>query len=311
MSLQTPVLFCLFNRPDLARRVFASIAAMQPRHLLISCDGPRSGYPSDQNLVARSRAIVDAVDWPCDVETFFPDTNQGCRRQMSAAITWAFEQHEKIIILEDDCLPDPTFFSYCQQLLDRYASNRQVMMISGDNFQERLRSRSGPDYYFSGYTHIWGWASWRRAWKQFDLSMASWSHGTGRPVLENYCCHEAEQMYWASIFDRQKRGEIDTWDYSWQWSVWQQRGLVVLPERNLVTNIGFRADGTHTTDDGHWLAEKPAESMPSLVHPQVIQRNRQADARTWSRVFAPPPLERRVSRPRPLFFRRLFGSRVA
>ena len=161
MPLETPILFCVFNRPDLTARVWRVIAEQRPRHLLVACDGPRPGHAVDQKLVQRTRQICQQVDWPCDLVTFFREGNHGCRQQMADAISWAFQLHERVIILEDDCLPDPSFFPYCETLLDRYAVEQRIMMISGDNFQPIPRGRDS--YFFSGYSHIWGWASWRRA----------------------------------------------------------------------------------------------------------------------------------------------------
>lgn len=310
MDLQTPILFCLFNRPDLTRRVFASIAAQRPRHLLVSCDGPRSNHPDDLDLVEQSRKVVEAVDWPCQVQTLYSDVNLGCRQQMARAITWAFTQHEQVIILEDDCLPDPTFYNYCEQLLDRYSDNDQVMMISGDNFQRARRSAPESSYFFSGYAHIWGWATWRRAWNHFEMKMSSWSRDEHVDTVARYCCNDDERNFWAGVFERQQAGEIDTWNFSWQWACWKQSGLAVLPRHNLVTKIGFRADGTHAVDSEHWLANCPVRPIETLVHPDTISRDWFADSNTWHQIFAPPAI---ITPPRrqPSFLQKMFGRRAA
>ncbi len=310
MGLQTPILFCLFNRPDLTRRVFASIAAQRPSHLLVSCDGPRPNHLNDRTLIEQSRAVIDAIDWPCEVQTLYADVNVGCRKQMARAISWAFTHHEQVIILEDDCLPDPTFYNYCQLLLDRYAQTDQVMMISGDNFQDPQRRSAQASYYFSGYSHIWGWATWRRAWQHFELEMSSWSLDAHASTLARYCCNDDERHYWGGVFGRQQAGEIDTWDYSWQWTCWHQQGLVILPQNNLVTNIGFRGDGTHTLDSGHWLANSPVRPIDALVHPETISRDWLADSNTWHQVFAPPATLSFPGRQRS-FLQKLFGRRAA
>ena len=242
LSLQTPILFCVFNRPDLTRQVFDRIAQQRPQRLLLACDGPRQESPTDQRLVNEVREIVTAVDWPCQVQTYFADQNRGCRQQMANAISWGFEQAERLIILEDDCLPDPSFFGYCESLLERYAGDPQVMMISGDNFQPAATTPNS--YYFSAYSHIWGWASWRRAWQHYDLAMSDWpehrANGDAAEILGPFCTDENETAYWRGVFDRQHAGQIDTWDYSWAYSCWANGGLTILPESNLVSNIGFR-----------------------------------------------------------------------
>lgn len=286
MSLKTPVLFCIFNRPDLTRRVFREIARQRPRQLLIACDGPRSTHPQDLRLVAEARQVCELIDWPCSVSTFFHDQNRGCRQQMAEAITWGFETCERLIILEDDCLPDPTFFQFCESLLERFATDERVMSISGNNFQ--AGPRSAASYYFSKYPHIWGWASWRRAWQHYDLEMRDWQKYRGTDLIKQFSFDEHEERYWTDIFDKQSAGEIDTWDYSWTFNCWQKAGLAVLPETNLVTNIGFRDDATHTTETGHHLDGIPSEPIPQVIHPPVVAQDKGADDYTWKTIFCPP-----------------------
>jgi hypothetical protein len=289
MALNTPVLFCIFNRPDLTRRVWNAIARQRPRQLLVAADGPRPEYPADGDLVQQCRDICRGIDWPCQVETFFRESNRGCRRQMAEAIGWAFAQHERLIILEDDCLPDDSFFRFCEILLARFASDERVMMISGDNFQPAPR---GPfSYYFSRYSHIWGWASWRRAWQHFDLPMRTWPAFREAGRLREVGCDDEETRYWTGIFDRQHAGQINTWDYSWAYACWQRRGLTVLPQTNLVSNIGFRADGTHTRDPASEWANREVVPLRKMVHPAVISADLVADEYTWRHVFRPPPLQ--------------------
>lgn len=286
MSFQVPVLFCVFNRPDLTERVFSAIARQQPRHLLIAGDGPRDGVANDEDRVRQTRQIIERIDWPCQLETRLATSNIGCRRHMAESISWAFELHEQVIILEDDCLPDPTFFGFCETLLQRYGDDPRIMMISGDNFQPQ--PRSAFNYYYSKYSHIWGWASWRRAWQHYDLGMSDWPDQKRRGLLDAWCCSDEEHTYWTDIFDRQHAGEIDTWDYSWAWACWTHSGLTVLPETNLVTNIGFRADGTHTIDPASRFANRLTAGVEKIRHPTVVARDLCADEHTWHNVFAPP-----------------------
>lgn len=310
MHLETPVLFCVFNRPDLTRRVFDAIAQQRPRKLLLACDGPRQTKSQDELLVAETRAVLERIDWPCDVETFFRQKNQGCRTQMADAITWGFSRHERLIILEDDCLPGPSFFTFCEKLLDHYATDERVMMISGDNFQPVRRSERS--YYFSNYAHIWGWASWRRAWTNYDLEMTSWPVFRDQELLREFACCDNEYHYWTDVFDRQHAGSIETWDYSWAFACWKHRGYTILPETNLVSNIGFRSDGTHTTDAEHHLANQPVGTVDFITHPSVVARDAIADEYTWRNVFCPPVLNREETvRIRKAITQRLTGGRAA
>ena len=287
-QLDTPVLLCVFNRPDLTSQVFQAIAKQRPARLLIAADGARPNVAGEIELVRQTRQVVEKVNWDCDVQTWFRDENAGCRQQMAEAITWGFQECEKLIILEDDCLPDPTFFAFCRHLLDRYETDQRVMMISGDNFQS---DSCGPEsYYFSNYSHIWGWASWRRAWEKFDLGMSTWPEFKRAGSLQEFCCGSREVAYWTDLFDRQYRGEIETWDYSWAYACWKHRGFTILPSQNLVSNIGFRQDGTHTLNPESHLANIPVTPLQRLIHPSVIARDWRADVATWQSIFCPPDL---------------------
>ncbi len=285
ISLQTPIAFCIFNRPQLTARVFEAIKRSRPRQLLVIGDGPRADRPDEAQLVQQTRDILQRVDWECDVKTNFSETNLGCRNRMATGLTWAFEQAEELIVLEDDCLPDPTFFGFAQSLLNHYRDNDQVMMISGDNFQPGPTSDNS--YYFSRWAHIWGWASWRRAWNHYDLSIESWPADKANGLLAGAVDSRAELQYWSNVFDQVHRGEIDTWDFSWAYALWKRNGLAILPETNLVTNLGFSESATHTIDPASKLANLPTGSMEHIVHPARIERNIAADIYTWENIMAP------------------------
>ena len=289
MSLETPIAFCIFNRPALTARVFEAIRCAAPKQLFVIADGPRDDRPGDQEAVEQTRKLLDRIDWACEVKTNFSAVNLGCKTRMATGLTWAFEQAEELIILEDDCLPDPTFFNFAQSLLRHYRDEPQVMMISGDNFQPG--PTSGNSYYFSRWAHIWGWASWRRAWKHYDLDIESWPADKSSGLLAANVDSTAEYQYWSDVFDQVHRGEIDTWDFSWAYALWKRNGLAVLPEVNLVTNLGFNETATHTIDPQSKLANLPTGSIDQIIHPTEIQRNIAADKFTWENIMAPPKTE--------------------
>ena len=286
MLLETPIALSIFNRPELTARVFEAIQRARPRQLLVIADGPRVDRPGEQEAVTQTRKILERVDWPCEVKTNFSPTNLGCKTRMATGLTWAFEQAEELIVLEDDCLPDPTFFSFAQSLLRRYRDNPRVMMISGDNFQPGPTSSNS--YYFSRWAHIWGWASWRRAWKHYDLEIESWPADKINGSLAKSVDSPAEYQYWSNVFDQVHQGQIDTWDFSWAHAMWKQNGLAILPEVNLVTNLGFSDSATHTIDPSSKLANLPTGSINQIVHPSDIRRNVAADVFTWKNIMAPP-----------------------
>lgn len=302
--VSTPVAFFIFNRPDVTAEVFGAIARARPRRLLVVADGPRTAEEAER--CARTRAVVERVDWDCEVLTNFSDENLGCRRRVASGLDWVFAEAEEAIILEDDCLPAPDFFPFCAELLERYREDERVMHVSGDNFQGG-RSRTPASYYFSRYFHIWGWATWRRAWRHYDVGMRTWPES--RDLIRGLFEREEEADFWASIFDRVHAGQIDTWDYQWVYACWSQSGLAVTPDVNLVSNLGFGPDATHTREE-NGMARLPVESLGPVRHPELVIRHRAADDYSFDHVFGGLELKeaaRRASAPPPHPARRAAG----
>ena len=278
-NLKSPVAFIIFNRPETTQRVFEAIRGAQPSRLFIIADGPREDHPQDEEKCAAARAITERVDWKCDVSTNFADINMGCKNRISSGLDWVFNQVDQTIILEDDCLPHPTFFRFCQELLDRYKYDNRIMMISGDNYQFG-RNKTEYSYYFSRYTHIWGWATWKRAWDFFDVNMELWPALRDSDWLEGIFDEERSVKFWLNIFDSLYDGNIDTWDYPWMMSCWIQNGLSILPSLNMVSNIGFGFDATNTISMTDYANIKAYSADLPLKHPPLVKRHEKADRHT-------------------------------
>lgn len=284
--METPVLFLIFNRPDTTARVFAAIRAARPKHLFIAADGPRQSHATDADLCSQTRAIIEKIDWPCELKTKLNDSNLGCKIAVSSAITWFFDHVEAGIILEDDCLPDPSFFDYCEQLLSRYRDNPRIMHISGDNFQ-KPRSEYSADIYFSIYNHIWGWATWKRAWALYDVNMSDFTLHKTSEMLRSMSDNIAFREYWLHIFKNTHEGNVNTWDYQWTYAMWKNKALAILPRVNLISNIGFGSEGTHTTTI-NWMANLATSELRLQTFPTQIAADVQADLYTSEKVFAIP-----------------------
>lgn len=292
-QFNTPVAFIIFNRPDTAERVFAEIAKAKPPKLLVVGDGPRINRQGEAEQVAATRAIVKKVDWDCEVRTNFSDVNLGCRQRVSSGIDWVFEQVEEAIILEDDCLPDPSFFRFCQEMLERFRHDQRIGMVSGDNFQFGRR-RNNDSYYFSKYFHIWGWATWRNRWVGcYDVTMAKWPRIHAEGLLEDLVGNAREARYWRKIFERVHRGEIDTWDYQWVLANWLESRMSILPAVNLISNVGFDSNATHTKGASDLDSLARDQIVFPLVHPLGVFRNIQADQFSETKCFR-IPLEKRI-----------------
>ncbi|GAB3941780.1 hemolytic protein HlpA [Spirosoma harenae] len=265
-----PVLFVIFNRPDTTELVFQQIRKARPTQLFIAADGPRPNRPDDASRCAQARSIVANVDWPCTVKTLFREQNLGCKRAVSSAINWFFQHVEEGIILEDDCLPDPTFFSFCTELLAKYRNDSHVMHIGGVTFQAKRHAAETVSYYFSGFAPIWGWATWRRAWQKYDVNP---SENAKHVSLTAPYFNERLRWFLKEII----AGRLDTWDTQWLVAIRRWDGLSIIPRVSLIQNIGFGLGATHTVRAPGWLADMTVGSIDFLVHPKEVKIDTEAD----------------------------------
>ena len=298
-QLTTPVAFIIFNRPDTTARVFAEIAKVKPPKLLVVADGPRPSRSNEVDKCAAARAVIEQVDWDCELITNYSDINMGCRQRVSSGLDWIFKMVEEAIILEDDCLPHPTFFRFCDELLEKYRDDERIMAISGNNFQAG-RKRTHYSYYFSRYNHLWGWATWCRAWHYYDVDMKLWPEIKTQNRLKDILEDSDAVKYWLDKFQMIYEGRerrADTWDYQWTFACWLQSGLTILPNVNLISNIGFNTDATHTLNKWSRVANLPVEAINfPLKYPPYMVRNAQADAFTHNVLFKSNIITRNIKR---------------
>ena len=282
--LQTAILFLVFNRPDTTKQVFETIRQAKPPRLYVAADGPRANREGEAARAAQVRQISTAVDWPCEVKTLFRNENLGCKNAVSSGIDWFFQNEEKGIILEDDCLPSLEFFTFCETLLNLYITDERVWVVTGNNFQKG-QYRGESAYYFSRYNHVWGWATWRRAWTKRDMDINFWPSWKKSNEYRGFFKDKVEKRYWTSIFKRTYKNEIDTWDYSWTATVWFHGGLTATPNANLVSNIGFGADSTHTSMIDSPLAAIETSKLGEITHPNLVVCDEAADRYVFDNVF--------------------------
>jgi hypothetical protein len=299
--MDTPVTLIVFNRPDTTAEVLASIRQARPSKLFIIADAPRPNHPEDIARCAAVRSVVEQIDWDCQVLRNYADTNMGCAHRVSSGISWVFEHVDRAIILEDDCVPDQSFFPFCEELLERYQDDKRIMMVSGNNFL--LGQHKVPHSYFlQRYSGMWGWATWRRAWRHHDLAIRHWPLLRETSWLADVLPDPRGVAYWQSVFDQAYAagGDFHTWDAQWYFAMWSQHSLAIAPRVNLVKNIGFRPDATHTKGPAR-LANLPAGALTGpLSHPESMVRDRLADqismANGMSLPVALPSLYRRLRR---------------
>lgn len=276
-----PVLLIVFNRPEPTRRVMRALERVRPEVLYVAADGPRG--TEDAPACAAARRVATTPSWDCQVRTLFRDENLGCRHAVTGAIDWLFTHEDVGIILEDDCVPDPTFFPYATELLERYRADDRVMSITGDGYHPGPLTTS---YSFTRHQFIWGWATWRQSWHMNDPHMRGWEQLRTTDWLRDVGDgHEDFVRYWTDRFDEAAAGVVDSWAYPWLYSCWRQGGVSAIPDRLLVENIGFDETATHTRD-ADWRSglRRQAMNFP-LVHPETVSRDRTLDRWADIHVF--------------------------
>ncbi|GAB3938584.1 hypothetical protein [Mucilaginibacter myungsuensis] len=267
MEYDIPILLLAFNRPDTTQLVFDQIRAVKPRYLYISTDGAREGINGEADKCETVRNIITQIDWDCEIRTYYRDKNYGCGTAVSSGISWFFEHVDMGIILEDDCLPDPTFFEYCKSLLERYKDNEEVKLISGTSFITDLSKNNS--YYFTKYANIWGWATWRRVWQQYRLEIEDLEETFISTDFSSVFYNEVERRYWYKEFKKVELKQINTWDYQLLYSIWKSKGVCISPNINLIKNIGFSNNSTRTfLFDPIKMPNSAAMSFP-LQHPSI------------------------------------------
>lgn len=282
--LKPPIVFFIYNRPHTTKKVWEVIVQSRPEKIYVVADGPKAD--AEVQKVADTRAVV-AQDPPgCTVVRLYSTHNMGLRQRLRSGLNFVFEHEESAIILEDDCLPHPSFFGYCQALLQHYAHLPEVMHIGGNNFQAGRQVGDGS-YYFSIYSHIWGWATWARAWQQYDAA----AHEKKEAIVQKITAlsqGDAWQIqYWSGIADTIGRPDYTAWSYHWLFTLWLHGGKAIVPNRNLVRNIGFGPDATHTK---HTIGNSIlSHECGPIIHPTESFIDFEADNRSfYSHYFTVP-----------------------
>ncbi len=293
MAFHTPILLITWKRPKETLRVIKALSIIKPSKIYISSDGARLNHKDEFKKVNDTREIVEKyINWNANIKTLYHKKNNGCMRGVSIAINWFFDNEDEGIILEDDCVPHPDFFPFCEELLQKYRDDKRIWCITGNNLQGN-KWIGKSSYYFSRYNHCWGWASWKRCWSNYDVLMKDWPNFYKSGLFESLFFHKKELKHWKSTFDSiYYFGKPDTWDYQWTYTCFINSGLTAIPNKNLIENIGFNEEGTHTKKgnspailENH---EKGKSGILPLSHPEYIIRSEDADRYTELMYFSGP-----------------------
>lgn len=272
-SLNTPILIVAFNRPEKVQQVFNRVREVQPKQLFLSVDGARPHKDKEVEKVKAVHEIIKQVDWDCEVKTLFRTDNLGCRMGVSGGIDWFFEQVEYGIILEDDCVPDVSFFYFCEALLERYKDDERIMQISGSNLIPDTFERYDTSYVFSNFALIWGWATWRRAWQKRDVHLKYFPEFVEKNHIKRLINNKTGQQYMLDKFNDTYQKINDSWAYAWFCNILHYNGLTILPTKNLIQNIGVDEEATHTKGSGLERYQKASTGTAfPLKHPVKVEK---------------------------------------
>lgn len=283
--MDTPILFLGFNRPEQTKKVFEQIRKQRPATLYIALDGPRKEKSQDTFLCAQVKEVFTDIDWACNIRTLYRELNLGSKYAVSQAIDWFFSEVDYGIILEDDCLPNDSFFSFTTENLRKYMDAPQIMMVTGCSFQPNQLNQSS--YYFSKYVHVWGWGTWRRAWKLYKVELSDVTPNEFDSVLRRTFAHKRERKRWIYNFHLILNG-LDAWDYQWMYWIWKNNGLTIIPWKNMISNIGFGEEATHTFDVDSEQSKMAQHTIDVVIHPKAVRQHVKADKVERYRVIIVP-----------------------
>ena len=279
-----PVLLTCWKRPEKVLRVIEALKIISPKKIYVSCDGPNYNIIGNKEKVEETRRVLkENINWDCDLSTKFLSENNGCRKAMIKAIDWFFSNEIEGIIIEDDCLPSEEFYIFCKELLKKYRFNSDIWSISGTNFQNG-QWRGAGSYYFSKYFQCWGWATWRDRWQRMDSDLEGWEMDKENFFTNTFIKSKKEKKYWTKIFNTLfYKNNPDSWAYRWAFTCFKNKGLTIIPNKNLVQNIGFDQEATNTAFNlNNYKIEK---GLIPLVHPYSILRDEIADNYTFKNHF--------------------------
>lgn len=284
-SKNTPVVYFAFNRPDLTSRSWASICRWKPNNLYIITDGPRKNHKQDNILCNQVREILKKISWECKVTRIYSQHNLGCRLRVASGLDKVFEENESAIIIEDDCVVNDDFFIFCSKLLDTYSQNENIFGISGTNHLTAGHMNGDFSYFFTKYASSWGWATWRRVWFQSDLSMSFWPRWRLTSSWRSSFSDSWERLYWTVLFDDCYYKRIDSWALPFLANQWYREGVFLMSRANLVSNIGFGSDSTHTSNQNSPQANKPIAAVGSLNHPSEVFLDEEVESLIFNKNY--------------------------
>ncbi len=284
MSFPVPILILAWKRPEKLKKLLSQLKKARPRKLYISIDGPDKTDLCKRKVLESKAVVDDLIDWPCEVNKKYENFNLGCKKGISKGISWLFNFENQGIILEEDCIPDVSFLKFAEEMLNKYRNKKNIFTITGDCFIKNIHKKN-QSYFYSKYSHCWGWATWKDRWQIFDKNIKFWPKLKKSYQWKILHPDIIERLYWNKIMDKVYNNKIDSWAYPWSACIWKNNGLTVTPMLNLVTNIGVDSEGTNFKDKSSLLANLPKYELRKFIGPEVIKNDKRLDNKCFYTVF--------------------------
>ena len=292
-QLSTPIVLILFKRPETTQKVFEAIRQARPQTLFVIADGPRRDRPDEYEQCLAARAVVDHVDWDVEIFKNYSDTNLGLKKRISSGLSWVFERVDRAIILEDDCVPDSSFFQFCEVILEQYSDHENIFSVTGHNHLGEWKSDI-HSYFFSNYFDCWGWATWRRVWQKYDPAMLAWGQPTAREQVRQAIADDEQFLNRATVLESTYAGKIDSWAYPFFFMSLLHAGLHITPSVNLIQNTGFGENASNTINANDLRGQVIHHTLTfPLTPPDSVMADREHDYNRYKKVWR-KPLKRRI-----------------
>lgn len=282
---KVPIVYVCFNRPKLTKKTFEYIKKIKPSKLFLILDGPRKSNKQDKINCPKVKKIIQNINWKCKVYKNFSKENLGLKNRFFTGLDWVFNIANEAIILEDDCLPHDDFFYFCEAMLKKYKNSNKVKFITGNNFQDQKKTdKISEDYYFSKYSHIWGWATWKKTWHDVKREDNYWKNKIFNSDFDMMKSTAKEKKYWKNMYKSVLNNKLNSWAIYLLFSIWKNKGLTVTPKINLIKNLGL-SSGTNTINLDIKLDISNKNLNKPLKHPKIIKVNFKKDLYVFNTVY--------------------------
>ncbi len=304
--MNSPILLMTYRRPNNTKLILQLLKKYKQKNIIVFNDGLKNKEHSLEHK--KTRQVISRFKGLKKLEIIFPKKNLTQKNNLPFALKKVFKKYNRVIILEDDCIPNRSFFKFCNLLLEKYKDDNRISQISGNNFLnfKKYKRRNNDSYFFSNFTSSWGWATWRNRWKGvYDKEIYLWPIIKKEMWLKDIFNNKKSYDFWTKAFDRRFRNLDDDWDRPWTLANLINNRLNIFPNKNLINNIGDDTAALHSNPK-KWNNLKLENMKFPLIHPKIIRCDTIVDNFLTNEGFSFPNLKYRIKNK----FKSLFVNKI-